>query len=102
MARTLLALLLFCFVSLHAAQPAAAAVDETVKTMSLALDDNADGNDADAAPSAADSAAACHDGCTGLAGWHSPTLPGALRSPPNGRTRTIPPGLISPVIPPPR
>lgn len=102
MARMLLALLLFCFVSLHAALPAAAAVDETVKIVSLVADDSADNGNEEAVPPSADAAAACHDGCSWLAGWHSPVLREALSSPHHGHTRTIPPGLNALVAPPPR
>lgn len=102
MAKTLLALLLFCFVSLHAALPAAAAVDETVKIVSLVSDDTADTGNDEVVPPVADAAAACHDGCSWLADWHSPVLREALRSPQNGRSRTIPPGLIALVAPPPK
>lgn len=102
MARTLLALLLFCFVSLHAALPAAAAVDETVNIVSLVADDSADTGDDEVVPPAADATAACHDGCNWLADWHSPDPRETLRSPQNGRSRTTPPGLIAQVAPPPK
>ncbi|MBL8583017.1 MAG: hypothetical protein JNL61_12445 [Rhizobiaceae bacterium] len=102
MARTLLALFLFCFVSLHAALPAAAATDEPDKTVSLLAGEMADSEDEGDPRGSSDSATKCHDGCSWLADWHLPVLREALRSPQNGRSRTIPPGLVALVAPPPK
>lgn len=102
MARTLLSLLLWCFVSLHTALPTVAAADEPVSTVSLLAGEVTDSDDDRDARGSSDTATACHDGCSWLAGWHSPVLHEARRSPQNGRTLTIPAGLISLIARPPR
>ena len=103
MARTVLALLLLCFVSLHAALPSAAAgKEEPVKLVSLLGYDAADSGADDAAPISPDAAAKCHDSCSWLADWHVPAIREAHRSPAERHVRTMPPGLVSLVVPPPR
>lgn len=102
MTRTLLALLLVCFVSLHATLTSAAAVDEPVNVVSVLVDDTADGADGDAAPVSPHAGPKCHDSCSWLAAWHSPVIRETHSMPLDRRARTIPSGLISLVVPPPR
>jgi len=102
MTRTLLALLLICFVSLHAAVAAAATVDEPVNVVSVLVDDTADGADGDGAPASPHTGTKCHDGCSWLAKWNSPDIRETHRSPMDRRARIFPSGLISLVVPPPR
>ncbi|MEO9611558.1 MAG: hypothetical protein ABJG86_19265 [Nitratireductor sp.] len=101
MARTLLALLLFCFVTLHAALPSAAAIEEPTTIVSLLPDDPADDGE-DAAPLTPDAATKCHDSCNWLAAWHAPALREVHRSPLERRALSIRPGLLSQVVPPPK
>lgn len=102
MGRTLLALLMLCFVSLHAALPTATAGEQSVTIVSLVAGDAVEGDDDAAAPVSPDAAAKCHDGCSWLAEWHVPAVGGVPQPLPERRTRAIPPGLISLDSPPPR
>ncbi|SMH26421.1 hypothetical protein SAMN02982922_0238 [Mesorhizobium australicum] len=102
MARTLLALLLFCFVSLHAALPSAAAIDEPSTIVTVLPDDAIGTAEDETAPMSPDAATKCHDSCSWLAAWHAPVLREAHRSPPERYARPILSGLVSQVVPPPR
>lgn len=102
MGRTLLALMMLCFVSLHAALPTATASEQSAKIVSLVAGEAADSSDDDAAPISSDAAAKCHYSCSWLAEWHVPAVGEVPQSLAERRTRTIPPGLISLVFPPPR
>ncbi len=102
MARTLLALLLLCFVSLHAALPMAAAGEEPVKLVSVLGNDGVDTGDDDGSSPSPEAVAKCHDSCSWLAEWHVPTIREIHLSSPDRLVRTIPPGIISLVVPPPR
>lgn len=99
-ARLLLALLLLCFVSLHAALPAMASAGEPDKTMSIMVSDAAQADD-DASMSP-DPAAKCHDSCNWLAKWHVPALHPATLSSPEKSARAVPSGLVFLISPPPR
>lgn len=100
MVRTLLALLLLCFVSLHAALPAAAAGEEPAQLVSVLGDEGAD-TGSDDAPSP-EATAKCHDSCSWLAEWHVPVVREAHPSSPNRLIHTLPPGVFPSVVPPPR
>lgn len=102
MARTLLVLLLVCLVSLHTALSSAAADNGPVKIVSVLADNTADGTDTDAPPVSPHAGTTSHDSCNWLAEWHSPVIRETHHSPLERRARTIPFGLVSLVVPPPR
>ncbi len=102
MGRTLLALLMLCFVSLHAALPTAAAGGEdSFKQGSVLTYVETDTGD-DGAPASLGAAAKCHDGCSWLAAWHAPAFCETHASPLETPAGAGPPGIVALVVPPPR
>ena len=102
MAKTLLAFLMFCLVSLQAAHPAAAAVEEPAMIVSLLSDSPQVSGEDEPVPVSPDAGTKCHDICNWLADWHAPELRELPRSPTEAGISTIPPGFIGSVVPPPR
>ena len=102
MGRTLLALLMLCFISLHAALTTAAAGEgEPFKRGSVLTYVETDTGD-DGAPASLVAAAKCHDGCSWLAAWHAPAFCETHASPLERSAGTVPPGIVALVVPPPR
>lgn len=102
MMQPFLALLVCCFVGLYTVMPSATAAEDPVTYASVIVEVGADSSDVAAAQISPDTATKCHDVCNWLTVWHVPVIREARRPPAEDRVRTLPPGFISSVAPPPR